>query len=176
MDSPNHVATDMFEVPELAEAGRTSSRISLSGDDLFSICDSWFADLPATIKTPEEASKGIPANKEKERSITPSKTIRLRIGPFAPNTAAKTLKRPLLEPEPAPQKRNRIDSPSTLADDSDFVIDVAESRLANTQRAALRAGRSTKLSWQYDEKDQLTGAICDGQWFGRAELVALSTL
>jgi hypothetical protein len=56
------------------------------------------------------------------------------------------------------------------------VIDVAESRLANTQRTALRAGRSTRLSWQYDACDQLTGAFCDGQWFGRSELMALSTV
>ena len=44
------------------------------------------------------------------------------------------------------------------------------------QRAALHAGRSTALSWQYAKDDTLTGAICDGQWFGRDELLALSTL
>ena len=41
---------------------------------------------------------------------------------------------------------------------------------------ALRAGRSTKLSWHYDGRDELTGAFCDGVWFPRDELMALSTL
>ena len=56
------------------------------------------------------------------------------------------------------------------------VIDV-ESRLAATQRAALRAGRKTTLTWRYDDNsDELLGLVCDGQWFGREELLALSTL
>ena len=56
------------------------------------------------------------------------------------------------------------------------VIDVTESRLARTQRAALLAGRSTEIKWQYDDKDEMIGAICDGVWFAREELLALSTL
>lgn len=55
------------------------------------------------------------------------------------------------------------------------VIDV-ESRLAETQRLALRAGRSTALSWQYDDKDEMVGAFCDGTFFPREELLCLSTL
>ena len=56
------------------------------------------------------------------------------------------------------------------------VIDV-ESRLAATQRAALRAGRKTTLTWRYDDNSsELLGLVCDGQWFGREELLALSTL
>lgn len=55
------------------------------------------------------------------------------------------------------------------------VIDV-ESRLSATQRAALRAGRKTDLSWRYDKEDQLLGAMCDGVWFPRDELMSLSTL
>ena len=55
------------------------------------------------------------------------------------------------------------------------VIDV-ESRLAQTQRAALQAGRSTALKWEYNAKDEMMGAFCDGVWFGRDELMALSTL
>ena len=56
------------------------------------------------------------------------------------------------------------------------VVDVTESRLAKTQRTALHAGRTTSLSWQYDVSDTLVGAYCDGQWFGRDELMAISTL
>ena len=56
------------------------------------------------------------------------------------------------------------------------MIDVKESRLAKVQRAALRAGRSINLQWQYDEQDTLKGAMCDGVWFGSAELMSLSTL
>lgn len=53
---------------------------------------------------------------------------------------------------------------------------MSESRLAKTQRTALRAGRSTALSWQYDAKDEMSGAFCDGTFFGRDELLALSTI
>ena len=56
------------------------------------------------------------------------------------------------------------------------VIDVADSRLAKTQRLALAAGRSTTLKWEYDDKDQLKGVVCDGVWFGREELMSLTTL
>ena len=56
------------------------------------------------------------------------------------------------------------------------MIDVAESRLAKTQRNALAHGRSTHISWQYDNADNLLGAFCDGAWFGVDELLALSTL
>ena len=56
------------------------------------------------------------------------------------------------------------------------MIDVAESRLAKTQRNALSHGRSTAILWQYDWGDNLLGAFCDGAWFGRDELLALSTL
>ncbi len=57
------------------------------------------------------------------------------------------------------------------------MIDVVESRLAKKQRAALLAGRSTNLRWCYDDAtDELKGAYCDGEWFPRAELLALSTL
>ena len=51
-------------------------------------------------------------------------------------------------------------------DVSDFVIDVRNSRLAATQMAALRGGRSTLL--------ELKGAFCDDIWFGWEELLALS--
>jgi len=63
-----------------------------------------------------------------------------------------------------------------LRDDSDYVIDIKDSRLASVQRNALRHGRSTCLSWRYSEKDEMQGAFCDGVWFGREELLSLSTL
>ena len=53
---------------------------------------------------------------------------------------------------------------------------MADSRLAKTQRTALRAGRSSQLSWQYDAADELSGAYCDGHWFGHDELLSCSTL
>ena len=56
------------------------------------------------------------------------------------------------------------------------MIDVADSRLAKTQRAALHAGRSTSIKWQYDAHDNMTGAYCDGVWFEKDELLKLSTL
>ena len=60
-------------------------------------------------------------------------------------------------------------------DVSDFVIDVRNSRLAATQMAALRGGRSTLLNWVYSgSTSELKGAFCDGIWFGREELLALS--
>ena len=55
------------------------------------------------------------------------------------------------------------------------MIDV-ESRLAQTQRLALKAGRPTTLKWIYNPKDEMTGAWCDGIWFPKGELMALSTL
>ena len=55
------------------------------------------------------------------------------------------------------------------------MIDV-ESRLARTQRNALRAGRSSALKWKYNAQDAMLGAFCDGVWFARDELMALSTL
>lgn len=73
-------------------------------------------------------------------------------------------------------KRPRLQSP---ADDplSDYIIDVRDSRLADVQRSALTAGRSTELSWLYDDAtDELTGAICDGVFFGREELYSISTI
>ena len=56
------------------------------------------------------------------------------------------------------------------------VIDIAESRLAKTQRNALSNRRSTNINWQYDNADNLQGAFCDGVWFGKEELLALSTI
>ena len=56
------------------------------------------------------------------------------------------------------------------------VVDKKESRLAKIQRAALAAGRSSQLSWQYDSRDEMIGAWCDGVFFDRAELLSLSTL
>ena len=56
------------------------------------------------------------------------------------------------------------------------VIDVADSRVAKTQRIALREGRSTHLTWRYDKDDQLIGAYCDGTWFDREELMSYSIL
>ena len=53
------------------------------------------------------------------------------------------------------------------------VIDIAESRLAKTQRNALSNRRSTNINWQYDNADNLQGAFCDGVWFGKDELLAL---
>ena len=56
------------------------------------------------------------------------------------------------------------------------MIDVADSRLAATQRAALRAGRKTGLSYKYKtDGDTLLGATCDGVWFPAAELLLLCT-
>jgi len=63
-----------------------------------------------------------------------------------------------------------------LQDDSDHVIDVDDSRLAATQRAAHKQGRSTTLPWVYDANDEMRGAYCDKTWFPREELLALSTL
>ena len=59
---------------------------------------------------------------------------------------------------------------SFLSDDSDHVIDVHDSRLAKTQRAALNAGRSTAIDWRYGQDDWLLGAVCDGVWFARGEV------
>ena len=53
---------------------------------------------------------------------------------------------------------------------------MATSRLAKTQRIALSHGRSTQLTWKYNTDDQLIGAYCDSQWFGKDELLACSTL
>jgi hypothetical protein len=56
------------------------------------------------------------------------------------------------------------------------VIDAKMTRLAATQRAALRAGRSSTLTYAYaDGSDELAGAWCDGTWFGRAELLSCMT-
>ena len=51
-----------------------------------------------------------------------------------------------------------------------------ECRLKATQQVAMQHGRSTALSWRYDDKDEMSGAFCDGQWFGRDELMSFSTL
>ena len=51
-----------------------------------------------------------------------------------------------------------------------------ESRLAKTQRLALACGRSVEISWKYDLSDELVGAFCDGQWFGKDELYAASSV
>lgn len=65
--------------------------------------------------------------------------------------------------------------PDMPSDVSDFVIDVRNSRLAATQMAALRGGRSTLLDWVYcGSTSELKGAYCDSVWFGREELLALS--
>lgn len=61
------------------------------------------------------------------------------------------------------------------ADESAHAMD-ANSRLALTQRNARQHGRSTSLSWVYDENDEMAGARCDQVWFERSELLALSTL
>ena len=70
-------------------------------------------------------------------------------------------------------------TPCCFADDplSEFIIDVRDSRLAAVQWRAHSAGRSTALDWKYENHtDDLAGAVCDGVWFGRDELLSLSTL
>lgn len=70
-------------------------------------------------------------------------------------------------------------TPCCFADDplSDFIIDVRDSRLAAVQWRAHAAGRSTALDWKYENNtDDLAGAVCDGVWFGRDELLSISTL
>mmetsp|Transcript_36809 Transcript_36809/g.73372 ORF Transcript_36809/g.73372 Transcript_36809/m.73372 type:complete len:168 (-) Transcript_36809:329-832(-) len=66
-----------------------------------------------------------------------------------------------------------------IVDDGENVIDVANSRLAATQRKAHAAGRSTTLRWKYsdtNDNDEPLGAYCDGQFFPMTELKELSTL
>ena len=74
-------------------------------------------------------------------------------------------------------------SPSTsskricIVDEGAHVIDVADSRLAATQRVAHAAGRSSSLKWRYEgTTDELLGAFCDGHWFAITELKSLTTL
>ena len=77
---------------------------------------------------------------------------------------------------PAKKLKARVRFTEPLRDDSDYVIDVKDSRLASTQRNALKHGRSTGLSWQYTKEEDMLGAFCDGVWFGREELLSLSTI
>ena len=72
--------------------------------------------------------------------------------------------------------RTLLLDPTAVGDESDHVIDAKASRLALTQRTARQQGRSTALSWIYDENDEMVGAHCDRAWFERSELLALSTL
>lgn len=181
-----HGVAELFDT-ELTPPGLKSPSASVDDDaDLLGLIDGWFDEkapaLPELDLLPLPSSDK-KSSKELSRSVTPFKIS------------------PLRTPTTTNLKRSRVDNPPPLADDSDHVrletpqgtsqpkltelcaclrklqvIDVHESRLAKTQRTALSAGRSTQLSWQYDNDDQLVGAFCDGQWFGRAELVSCSTL
>ena len=75
----------------------------------------------------------------------------------------------------APAKREAKRRRLEPAEQSEYLIDT-ESRLKATQRVALQNKRSTQLSWLYNDKDEMIGAFCDGQWFARDELMSLSTL
>ena len=67
---------------------------------------------------------------------------------------------PLAEARPCKRKRlsESLDDPA------------CNSRLALTQRAATKAGRSDAFSWRY-EGDEPIGALVDGVWFDKAELM-----
>ena len=51
-----------------------------------------------------------------------------------------------------------------------------ECRLKATQQVAMQHERSAALTWRYNDKDEMSGAFCDGHWFCRDELLSFSAL
>jgi hypothetical protein len=74
-----------------------------------------------------------------------------------------------------PAMDSDVEKREWLADNVIGVIETQSvSRLAQVQMDALREGRDNSLKFVYDERDELTGANCDGVFFSRDDLRKMS--
>ena len=179
LSTPAPLDYGLDDLLDLADVTPPSPTHYPGGNELLNLVDSWFTAIPEAenVKTP--TVRKINLVHVFERSIMPSKeppSSNKRPRPTIAKDSDK-VRAPL---NPVPTTHPPINVWGILSARVLVlcvqVIDNAETRLAKTQRTALSSGRSSAIDWRYDKLDQLTGAYCDGKWFGKDELFSCSTL
>jgi len=144
------------------------SREAFIDDPELSLDHSWFSTW-----VNEEDARSTPIHGLHGAGRTRSRTPVAKTTPTTTSTHAKRKSADECTEDPGSSPSKRI----CIVDEGAHVIDVADSRLAATQRVAHAAGRNSSLKWSYDDTtDELLGAFCDGHWFAITELKSLTTL